>query len=117
MFAIIAALVLQAAPTAARPPSAAEADARCLIMFSFLGSRGDPSAAEYHKSLVLYFTGKLKGRDDAVDIASTVINASKAAQAAQPKLNNRAELARCTADVKEAGDGLRSIRSTAAAKP
>jgi hypothetical protein len=120
MLATIAALAIQAVHTVTPPPSPtadANADARCMIMFTYLGGHGDPLTAEHHKRLVLYFTGKLKGRDPAVDIGKTVVAASKAAQAARPPLNNRAELARCSADVEAASAGLRSIRDAAAANP
>ena len=97
-----------AAPTGVASPAAA--DARCIVVFGFIGSRSAPEQAQTTTRGILYFLGKLRGRAPNVDVAATVEAASKAAGAAG--LNARAEAARCGAEVEAAGAALRAVRAT-----
>lgn len=110
--AALLALAQTAAPPApAAPPGDAASDARCIVVFGFVGSRGTPEQAEATKRGILYFVGKLRGRDPAVNVATTVTGAADAAKAAS--LNARAEGQRCSSELESAGEALRGIRAAA----
>lgn len=113
--ALLALAQTMAPPTTPAPPGDAASDARCIVVFGFIGSRAAPDQAEATKRGILYFVGKLRGRDPAVNVATTVTTAADAAKAAG--LNARAEAQRCSTELESAGEALRGIRPAGAPTP
>ncbi|KQR87811.1 hypothetical protein [Sphingomonas sp. Leaf343] len=109
---LLTAALLLAPQTAA---TAADADGRCIAVLGSVGQKGNPQAAQMAQAGILYFTGKLKGRDASTNVGAVVVRAAK--QATAQKANPQNELKRCGAELNAAGQSLRSVNTRGAAAP
>lgn len=83
----VATLVIAAAASAQPIAPAAEADARCLLAMVALSNTSDPNQQRVGESGVVYFTGRIAGRDPNFDFGSLKALAAKMdLQAAQTDL-------------------------------
>jgi len=92
-----------------------EADARCLHVLSAVGTRIAPEPSGAGAASSFYFAGKMRGRDPAVDIAAAVRQARAAAKATG--VDGRAELARCTAELRSTIAPVAAVRREAQDRP
>ena len=85
--AALAVQTAQSAPAPAQAPlaSADSSDSRCIVIFGYLGSRGDADQARQSQLATMYFLGKLRARTPSMNVARTVENA--AAEARQTGLD------------------------------
>lgn len=106
---LLAALAL--APPQAIAPAAA--DARCIVVLGSIAARGNPQQVDASRRGILYFVGKLRGRNPSVNVAASVVQASREAVAS--KANPQAEVTRCGSELTAASSSLAGIRGTAQA--
>lgn len=97
MLSIAALMLAQAAPV---PSSSASADARCIAVFSYVAANDRTHAALAHAG-VLYFAGKLYGRNPHTDLTAVLRSAGEAISA-----NPKADLARCSDEAEAAVHAL-----------
>lgn len=105
MTAILIALALQGAPLA----PAVAADARCVLIFGSVRTTSTPEQQATARAGVLYYVGKMRGRQPGVDVAGTIRRAAE--QARTSNLKAQAEVARCTGEAESAGKALGALRS------
>lgn len=120
IIAILAAAALAAAPPPSAPPAAAiggadAADARCIALMNFMIAKGTPEQQGAARAGTIYFIGKLRGRNPAVNVAAVLRASADAATAA--KMNAQAEVRRCGQEVSAAAESLRPSGTPATATP
>ena len=108
------------APTPALTPLAGadSADARCIVIFGYLGSRGDADQARQSQLATMYFLGKLRARTASMNVARTVEGA--AAEARKTGLDAQQEVQRCGGEFEASATSLQGVRpltDTPPAKP
>lgn len=104
MTILFAASALLAVSQAARPaPATAAQDASCLALFASIAA--EPATKDAGAAGALYFTGKLLGRDPAIDLGATLAVAA-------PMLTDNARVAtegkRCGAELEAISDTLKA---------
>lgn len=101
---------IPAAPTPATPSLATAvspqtADARCMAAFSVLGTDAKtPEILRAAQMGALFFYGKVLGRNPAINLPATMIDAMRTARATQ-----KAELARCGAELQRSGEAMQVV--------
>ncbi len=103
---LLAAAPLQAATPAAPAParlSPEAADARCVVVLGFINAQGKltPERTEAVKNGTIYYLGKLRGRNPAINLTATLDAAAKLATA--QKVNVGPEAQRCGAELSQLG--------------
>lgn len=110
---ILLAAALLLAPQAA--PTGADADGRCIAVLGSMGSKGNPQTAAMAQAGILYYVGKLKGRNASTNVGAVVMRAAQ--QATAQKANPQNELKRCGAELNVAGQSLRGVNTGKAPAP
>ena len=109
MLSLLPLLLLQAAVPAASPTELA--DARCVFLFGYFGSRGTPDQAAQAKVGTMYFVGKIRGRNPSADFAKVL--AAATADAKRSNVNAQADGARCEREFQAAAvaltDGAKAV--------
>ncbi|WP_375380663.1 hypothetical protein [uncultured Sphingomonas sp.] len=120
--ALLALILLQAAPmpapvpTPAPPPAVSPdvADERCLAAFAYLA--GDPAqtsaVAQANRYGTLFFYGKLMGRNPGIDLGASLRTVANDIAAQMD-----AETARCRREVEAAGHAMAEAATTARSTP
>jgi len=113
MLIVLPFLLLQAAAPA---PSAIElSDARCVFLFGYFGSRGNPAQESQAKLGTMYFVGKIRGRNPSADFGKLL--AAATADAKKSNVNAQLEGARCEREFQAAAaaltEGAKSVNTPA----
>ena len=111
-------IVPQGTPAPTALASADPADARCIVIFGYLGSRGDADQARQSQLATMYFLGKLRARTPSMNVARTVEGA--AAEARKTGLDAQQEVQRCGGEFEASATSLQGVRpstDTPPAKP
>lgn len=97
------------APQAAAPLTPESSDARCVVVLGFIGAQPNQPAEKITaiKAGTMYFIGKMRGRNPAINLPATLTRAGQQAEAA--KVNVGQEAKRC-------GDELTAIGTLTAAQ-
>lgn len=90
-----------AAPVALTPE---RADARCLTAFGMMASNGQADVQRASQLGALYFYGKLLGRNPAIDLKATMLDAARAVAP-----DAKGELRRCGAEMEVAGKSMIAV--------
>jgi hypothetical protein len=110
MLPLFALLAVQAAQPKPLPPAATPemADARCLATFSYLIAR-EPAEKDKAQLGLIYFAGKLKGRNPGLNFTA-ILHAAGLQIAASPV----GDLKRCAADLATTGNAMVAAGNTLA---
>ena len=111
MLSLLPLVLLQAAVPATFPP-ADMADARCVFLYGYFGSRGTPAQANQAKLGTMYFVGRIRGRSPATDLGKLLAVATDEAKRAN--INAQIEGARCERDFQAAAVALTGGAAAAA---
>ena len=113
MLSLLPVLILQAAAPASFAP-VDTADARCIFLYGYFGSRGTPAQANQAKIGTMYFVGKVRGRNPAVDLGKLL--AAAADEAKRANINAQIDGARCEREFQAAAVALTSGAAAVAPK-
>ena len=111
MLNLLSILLLQAAAPATFAP-VDTADARCVFLYGFFGSRGTPAQANQAKIGTMYFVGKVRGRNPNIDFGKLL--AATADEAKRANINAQIDGARCEREFQAAAVALTSGAAAAA---
>ena len=115
MLSLLPILLMEAAAVSPPPSSADLADARCIFIYGFVGSRGTPAQAEQARQGTIYFVGKLRGRNTSPDLGRLLAFAGDNAK--RSSLSPKDEGTRCESELRAAGTALVNGANAAKSSP
>jgi len=102
VLSILPFLLMQAATPAPSPVDLS--DTRCVFLFGYFGSRGNPTQEAQAKLGTMYFVGKIRARNPSADFGKLL--AAATAEAKRSNINAPIEGARCEREYQAAAMDL-----------
>ncbi len=113
MWSLLPILMMQAAAPAPLPVDLA--DARCVFLFGYYGSRGNAGQQAQAKLGTMYFVGKIRARNPSADFGKLL--AATTADAKKSNINAQIDGARCEREYQAAAvaltEGAKSVNTPA----